>query len=58
VSAVFLQLAAASDSYIHYALKTRENSGGGGRRNCTEAGSVQWFTFSSRLDLSVGQWVI
>jgi hypothetical protein len=31
-----LQLAAAAYIYIHYAEK--KNSGGGGKRNCTQAG--------------------
>jgi hypothetical protein len=33
-----LQLAAAAYIYIHYAEKKIKDSGGGGKRNCTQAG--------------------
>jgi hypothetical protein len=38
--------------------KRKEKSGGGGKRNPTEAGSVQWFKFIGGLELSVGQRVM
>ena len=33
-----LQLAVASYIYMHYALKKKEKSDGGGKGNCTQAG--------------------
>jgi hypothetical protein len=55
VSAMSLQLAAASYIYIHCAEKTPAVVA---NATVLKQGSVQCFKFITGLELSVGQWVI
>ena len=60
MSAMSLQLAAASYIYVHYALKKKKEKTAAVVANATvrKQGSVQWFKFISGLEFSIGQWVI
>jgi hypothetical protein len=53
-----LQLAAASYIYIHYAEKNGKPAAVVPKATVLKQESIQWFKFISRLEFSVGQWVI